>query len=324
MVASQLGATKGEIFQKVQSIQHMWGEFAEFAIADQRVVSQALGKDFAPPKGSQFSVFVSSGGSKPKVATAQSLENLPTAIEDVISKAIGDRVPLLTTRNYQQLCGAGHGGAARTYCLVLVDAPESGSKELEKTLAQLEESRTNYAQEMLDLASTGDEDNVAEPLHIQPVRIMTSTSRWPWKSPAAGSAFAAVWKEAKYAPAVLIELETRRIAAVKSRSFVDIFQQVAYDDLKLNELPEELSFVRAFPDPEISLRRELSQFVTSVVGAFITFIVLALSVAVLPELSVATAGAAYAGAFVILLVIYPPACRRFLSCFMLGSSSLGF
>mmetsp|Transcript_79101 Transcript_79101/g.219815 ORF Transcript_79101/g.219815 Transcript_79101/m.219815 type:complete len:774 (+) Transcript_79101:55-2376(+) len=311
---------------QVQRLAHVWAEFSDFAIADRGTAEKVVGQHLPDDQGNTWAVVVRGNATaEPKSAAAQNVDDVNGVVNELVSQVASERVALLTVRNYQQLCGAGHGHQSRRYCLVLVDAPEEGPR-ISAVLAELEESRRTYAQELLDMAANegGEEDSdSSEKLLIQPVRVMTRTSRWPWHPPAAGSAFSSLWAEAKKSPSFIIELETRRIAPLRSKTFADLFQQVAYDDIKFHELPEALSLIRAFPDPEVSLRREVLNLVTSLVGGLFTYLFVAVAMAVVPELSLAAAGAAFVATFSVILVVYPPACRRFLG-YVYGRPSFAF
>jgi len=236
------------------------------------------------------------------------------------------QAPPVTVRNHQQLCGASSlGNAMRTFCVVLVDASES---VLAGALKDLNTSRATYSQEVQDLKSS-EEDADAEaeeaPFHIQPVRISTRSSRWPWQPAAAGPSFRALWSEAKWAPAFVLELETQRIAPVKQLgNLQDLYQNIAYEDLKFKELPEGLSLVRALPDPEAPLRRELSALISSPPAAILLFLLVAAAAAVLPELSVGAACAALAAAAGLLLSAWPWAFRRCFALLWCAASASSF
>jgi len=278
----------------------MWAELVEFAAADFKLAKDVLGQEFKPEDGAAWSL--TSRGTETK--SIQDLKDAPNVLQDAVTVAVKSQMPPVTVRNHQQLCGANSlGDVMRTFCLVLVDISDSHSADV---LSDLNASQSAYSQEVLDLKASG--EDAEEPFHVQPVRLATRSSRWPWQPAAAGPGFRALWSEAGRLPAFVVELETRRIAPVKILK--DLYQQIAYEDLKFHELPETLSLVRALPDPETPLRRELSMLLSSPISALPLFLLAAAAAAVLPELSVAAACATLAGVYGVLLLAWPWVFRR--------------
>eukprot|EP00929_Paragymnodinium_shiwhaense_P059783 TRINITY_DN29918_c0_g1_i1.p1 TRINITY_DN29918_c0_g1~~TRINITY_DN29918_c0_g1_i1.p1 ORF type:complete len:804 (+),score=232.23 TRINITY_DN29918_c0_g1_i1:75-2486(+) len=337
---AQLGTLKGQhrdTLRKVEQLAHRWGEFAGFTLTNAKAVQEGIDAAFPTPKSKEWSIITHSGNStsKPKIQVVSDLEHLPGAVAEHIAAVSEQRVPLLTVRNHQQLCGTStFGRAARRYCLFVVDVAD-GSPQIAKILAELESSRETYAQEMAELAAAeggGDGDaedgeeggsSGVEPLQIQPVRVFTGTSRWPWQPPGVGSGFSALWSEAKHAQVFLLEMETRRIAAI-TKSLVELYQQVAYEDLKLHDLPETLSLARALPDPEATLRREVMAVLTSAVGGLMAFVLVAVGIAIAPELSLPANGAAGGAVFFLVMLMQPRLCRKVLAAFYGGGSTFPF
>eukprot|EP00927_Polykrikos_kofoidii_P069784 TRINITY_DN6540_c0_g1_i4.p1 TRINITY_DN6540_c0_g1~~TRINITY_DN6540_c0_g1_i4.p1 ORF type:complete len:792 (-),score=151.04 TRINITY_DN6540_c0_g1_i4:106-2424(-) len=318
-VGATLRGTQRDMYMKVKRVFHQWGDFASFAVTDSTIAKRGL-SDYEAPGGTAWTVYVDSGDKKVKVVVAQNIEEMPAVLEEQISNLVVERVPLLTVRNYNQLCGT-HGRAGRSYCLLLVN---QGDDSLAKNLGELSGSRKAYAQEQVDLAASDGEEGVTESVHIQPVRLTTKASWSPWQAPVVGPAFSALWSEAKYAKAFLLELETRRIAIVKSSTLTDIYSQVAYDDIKFHEVAEGISIVRALPDPEMSLRREIIGTLSTGLGAVFSFLVVAVASAIAPELS-GTTSCISAGAFVaVTLVAWPSLCRRLLSFFVSSGTPFPF
>merc|ERR1719219_298972 len=118
---------------------------------------------------------------------------------------------------------------------------------------------------------------------------MTSTSRLPWGPSAAGPGFRGIRQAVKWAPVFVFELETSRIAEVKATVLTELYQRIAYEDLKFSELPEGLSLARGLPDPETSLRKDLMSMLLYPPSAILIFLLLAVVVAVVPELRPITA-----------------------------------
>jgi len=317
-------ATRGRSreFMQVQRVAHMWQEFFSISMADNKLVEGTLGKVVAQGKGKSksgpsWTIALQSGGAKPETKTV-SAQNLNGALQELIERAVNDQAPHITMRNYQQLCGS---QGIRTFCLFMVD-PASDSR-VASALDELVASRNSFAQEVLELKSA-DEEATEEQFHIQPVRIMTSSSRLPWQPVAAGSAFRAVWAEADQAAAFVIELETRRIAAVRTQSLRELYQQIAYDDLKFKDLPEHVQLVRGLPDPEVSLQRELLHGLSTAPGALAAFALVAAAIAIAPELSLSTTAAIAAVIVAAIVGSWPMALRRLVGLFWCTTSPSSF
>jgi len=295
-------------FMQVQRLAHMWGEMVDVAASDMRDMRDALGKDRMPEKGSTWSVLVKDRGGLAEVQqrSTRDLAEAASDLQDMIAGVVKNQAPALTWRNYQQLCGA---TGQRRYCLMLVDHADGSG--LVKVLSDLNVSQSNYVQEKAEMENS--EGDTEEPFHLQPVRVMTSTSRLPWGPSAAGPAFRDLRQAAKWAPCFVFELETSRIAEVKATVLTELYQRIAYEDLKFSELPEGLSLVRGLPDPETSLRKDVMSMLLYPPSAVLIFLLLAVVVAVVPELNPTTAAAALGVACALMLAVWPWACRRFFS-----------
>lgn len=300
-------------FMHVQRLAHTWAEFCDIAVADAKQAAQALGLK-APAKNSGWSIISSTGeeaGGKAVLAVSD-MKEIVNALKPAIERVVSSQVPVVTLRNHQQLCGTGSLHSKRSFCLMLVDTTDKQS--MASVVSDLNVSLSSYHQELLELGEAAEEgeEQTEEQLHIQPVRIMTSSSRLPWQPAGASAPFFPVWSEANKAQAFLVELETRRIAAVRGTGMRDLYQQIAYEDLKFSVLPEGLSVAAGFPDPEVAFRRALQAMLSTLPGGTVAFLVAAVAYAVLPELPLATTGAAAAAAAAFLLVSWPVACRRFM------------
>jgi hypothetical protein len=299
-------------FLQVQRLAQTWAEFFEVASADADVVKAALGAAYMRENGWAASM---QGG---VTQTASDVTVLADLMKEMVSKAVNDQVPSLTVRNHQQLCAPQEN--SRTYCLFLVD--DDGSRSA-KVVQELKSSHEAYQQELAEGRSEDDE-STEEVFQIQPVRVMTSSSRWPWHPVAAGSTFKALWAEAKYSKAFVLELEGRRVAAVKTPNMQELFQQIAYEDLKFVDLSESLSLTSAMPDPEVRLKRELSRFLGSIPGALVAYVCLAAIVAVVPEFPLAHAGAIVALILSFLVAAWPIAFRKCVAVFWCVAASSRF
>mmetsp|Transcript_96825 Transcript_96825/g.298488 ORF Transcript_96825/g.298488 Transcript_96825/m.298488 type:complete len:570 (+) Transcript_96825:2464-4173(+) len=303
---------KGLEYMQVPRMAHAWAELVDFAAASPKLAKSVLGQEFTPADGVTwaFTSRAVAAGPNSRTDSIQELKEAPAVLQDVVTAAVKSQVPPITVRNHQQLCGASSlGDAMRKFCLVFVDLPDA---RIAGVISELNASQSAYSQELLDLASSG--EDAEEPFHVQPVRLATRSARWPWQPAGAGPGFSALWRETKRAPAFVIELETLRIAPVKLSNLKELYQQIAYEDLKFGELPESLSLVRALPDPETPLKREVFLLLSSPVSALPLFLLSAAAAAVLPELSLPAACASLAGALALLLSVWPWAFRR---CFAL-------
>lgn len=311
------GAQNQQFFQVLREA-HVWGDTFAVAAADVRDATEALKPfDIELPKaeskkGQPWSVvYIPAGETKEKVhvASTDDLKELPSKFEEVVQRALSTAAPHLTVRNHRQLCEAGK--ASRTFCLVLVDMP--GSNQVDQVLQDVATSVAEYAKELAEMKDADSEAAEEEPFRIQPVRVMTGTSRYPSQPVAVGRDFYTAWAEVGYAPMFLIELETKRVSAVKASILPNLAQQIAYEDLKLKELPEGFQLLRALPDPEVPLMRVMFRQLSTPFGALFAFVALAGVSAIAPELPVWQLGAAGAGALMLLLLFWPLACRRLLS-----------
>jgi len=293
-----------EALLEAHRLAHEWEGFFEFAQADVSITSDILGAQSPQPKGAWAITLRTqprAGGNASLVVSMPEDEKLGTTMQGMIAKAMAEEAPFLTKRNHKQLCGnEGHG---RKYCLVLVSLSEAATAQ---ALEDLAASKAAYAQESLE---GGSEEDPLEDLHIQPVRVQTWSNRMPWQTVAVGSAFSAVWAEAKYSQTFIVELESKRVAVVKLNNLREVFQQVAYEDLKFIELPETTSIVRGLPDPESPMKRELVAVLSTFVGGLSGFVAIAVFAAVVPELPVAAVGIASGASILLLAVIWPRFCR---------------
>lgn len=304
-------------FLPVLRMAHLWSEFFEIVAADSSLVQKALSQHDIKLPGSEkknsrsWSVlWLDSVNSKVEVKSIDDLKELPSQIEEVIQEALAVQAPLLTVRNHRQLCEAG--SESRTFCLVLTDTYET---QVSQVLADLASSRSAYAKEVQEMRDA-EQEVTEEPFRIQVVRVSTSTSRLPSKPVSVAPAFYAAWAEVQKSQMFMVELDTQRVTEVKPSVLKDVYQQVAYEDLKFKELPEGVSFVRGLPDPEASVSRELFRFLTTAFGAFFAYVLLAVIIAVGPELRLPEKLGAAGIILVFIFLASPFACRRVLELVM--------
>mmetsp|Transcript_7653 Transcript_7653/g.18326 ORF Transcript_7653/g.18326 Transcript_7653/m.18326 type:complete len:702 (-) Transcript_7653:62-2167(-) len=309
LIAGPSRAGKGADLLPVFRLAHVWEEFFSFASVDAQTAVEVLGSEYAFERGHTFALFLrrASGISKTHVRNVRDMAPL---IQDFISEEIPHQAPIVTIRNYQQLCGdKATQGTSKTYCLILVD---SSADERAKRLQELDSSRSAYYQEVQEMKNSG--EDAEEPFRIQPVQVASSGSRWPWQPAAPGPSFAAVWAEASKARAFVLEMETRKFAAIKTTSLTELFQNIAYEDLQLKELDEDgPPLSRLFSDPETTLRREMSAILSTSLGAVCAYLVVALMMSVAPELELPQLAAPLAVLIVVVMLASPTLNRSVIS-----------
>lgn len=305
-------------FLPVLRMAHLWSEFFEIGAADNTLVQKALQQQAIKLPGGDkknnqksWSVLWMSADSKVEVKSVEDLKELPARIEEVVQEAMASQAPQLTLRNHRQLCGAG--AASRTFCLVLVDMTDES--KVSQVLADLASSHAAYTKEVQEMKDA-DQEVTEEPFRIQVVRVSTSTARLPSRPVAVAPAFYSTWAEVNKASMFMVELETQRVTEVKASVLKDVCQQVAYEDLKFKELPEGISFVRGLPDPEAPLSREFFRYLTTPIGALVAYVLLAVILAVGPELRLQEKIGAAGGVLVFIFLMSPFACRRVLELVM--------
>lgn len=302
---------------ELRRVAHVWAEFFDIVFADLQHAQAALSEDLkdAPRDGQRSWALVlrpRGDDAQAHVSFGSDSDELPGKLQDAMKQLAREHAPLVTVRNLWQLCGADAAASARTFCLVLVNSDAAAEV---KALADVNASHVAYTQELQDLKASGDEVT-EEAFHVQPVQVSTHSSRWPWNPAAADHpVFHSVWEAAGFAPAFVMELETRRVAGVRSSGYGDIFQQIAYDDLKFKELPEQLVLEVGFPDPESTLGAELRRVLSTFAGAVAAYVVVAILASVLPELPIPHGAGVVATVFLVVLLIWPSACRRLLTLF---------
>jgi hypothetical protein len=302
-------------FLPVLRMAHLWSEFFEIVAADSSLVQKALNQKL--PGGEKKNsrswsvLWQDSTKSKVEMKSTEDLKELPAQIEEVIQAAMAAQAPQLTVRNHRQLCEAG--SESRTFCLVLTDI--SDDSQISQVLTDVASSHSAYAKEVQEMKDA-EQEVTEEPFRIQVVRVSTSTSRVPSRPVAVAPPFYAAWAEVNKAPMFMVELETQRVTEVKPAVLKDVYQQVAYEDLKFKELPEGVSFVRGLPDPEASVTRELFRLLTTPFGAFFAYVALAVIVAVGPELGLTEKIGAGGVVLVSFFLVSPFACRRILELVM--------
>ncbi|CAK9097406.1 SET domain-containing protein 8 [Durusdinium trenchii] len=312
-------AAKAKDFMPVFRLAHVWEEFFDIASADAQVMVEVLGSDFAFERGQTWALVLRSSSGAITKEHVRNVRDMAPLIQDFISEEIQRQAPVATVRNYQQLCGdkALSQGTSKTYCLILVDA---STEDTVKALRELESSQKAYYQEVQELRNTGEDSE--EPFRIQPIRVASSSSRLPWKPAAPGPSFASIWAEASEARVFVLEMETRKFAAVKTPSLNEIFQNIAYEDLKLEDLHDEgPPLSRLFSDPETTLRREVSAFLSTSRGAICAYVLVALVVSVAPELELLQLAVPMVILVLVMMLASPTLFRKVISIFWCTMSS---
>mmetsp|Transcript_38909 Transcript_38909/g.90084 ORF Transcript_38909/g.90084 Transcript_38909/m.90084 type:complete len:699 (-) Transcript_38909:193-2289(-) len=310
--SSSSRAAKAVDFMPVLRLAHVWEEFFSFASADAQLVTEVLGSEFALDRGQTWALMLRSpsGVSRTQVRNVRDMAPL---IQDFISEQIPRQAPVGTVRNFQQLCGdrvLGQ-GTSRTYCLILTD---TGADQTAKALRELESSQKAYYQEVQEIKNAG--EDAEEPFRIQPIRIASSGSRFPWSPAGPGQSFWPVWKEASKAWAFILDVETRKFAAVKTASLNELYQGIAYEDLPLSELNEDgPPLSRLASDPETTLRREVSAILSTSLGACFAYLLVAIVVAISPELELPALTAGLTAMASVATLASPVLTRHFIGIF---------
>jgi len=318
------GASKAKSveFMQVARLAHMWEGYIEMAQTDPSTAQKALGDEFDP----KYDWLVALKGAAVETKTVLDADLVAGAMQELIGRSMSPQAPAVTVRNYQQLCGS-HG--SRNLCLLLID----DDSRIPKALQELKTSRETYTQEVADLkqaelddpsaVESGEEGSTEETLNIQAVRVTSQSSRMPWAPIAFPRAFHGLWSEVEYSKAFLLDLENKRISAIKSKSFGELYQGVGYDDVKFRDVPEDFSFARAMPDPETSLRREFGKLFSTIPGIIIGYVLFSAMVSVFPELEPIQLVGGVSGGVALLTLVWPLMCRKAILMFWcVGSSAM--
>jgi len=279
--SSSSSAAKFKDYMPVLSLAHAWEQFFSFASVSAADLTEAFGEDYALGRGKTWALVLRGVDGSMTKTEVGNVRDMAELIQDFISDEIPHQAPVATVRNANQLCGEAtlNKDSKNTYCLFLVDASADATA---KALTELNSSRTAYYQEVQELRNSGEDSE--EPFRIQPVRVATGNSRLPWNPAAPGPSFSGIWAQAAKARAFVLDLETRKFAAIKTPSLNELFQNIAYEDLKLDELSEDgPALDRLFSDPETSLRQELKALVYTVPGMILALLLFAGIVSVAPE-----------------------------------------
>ncbi|MAB00510.1 MAG: hypothetical protein CMN86_19755 [Stappia sp.] len=189
--------------------------------------------------------------------------------------------------------------------------------DVTKALAELKQSRENYEAELADLKANSEEEVEETIPDIQAVQLTRSAPRWPSDPPAAGKVvFSEIMNHVGlYSGMFLMEFGANMAIKCPS-SLKEVYQKLAYEDLKLEEIPEHLRNPPAWvPDPEESLKAQLMRTLSTFTGAFFAFVVVLGVVAVLPELPTEQQAAAGGGITLMILIVWPPAFRSLVGFF---------
>lgn len=316
--SSSSPAAKATDFMPVLRQAHVWEEFFSFTSAEAAVVAEALGSQFALGRGQTWALIVQGKG-EPSKTEVRNVRDMEPLIKDFMAEEIVNQAPVATVRNFQHLCGesALTTAEAKNYCLLLVD---TSSDAASKTLKELDSSKTAYYQEVQELRNSGEDSE--EPFRIQSVRIATGKSRFPWNSAGPGPGFSAIWGEASRSRAFVLDAENRKIAGIKTPSMSELFQNIAYEDLKLQELPEDGPPISSvFPDPETTLRRELRAMLSTTLGAIAAYLLVACAVSIVPELPPPAIIGGLGAVMALVTLVWPPMTRSFMGFFWCLQSS---
>eukprot|EP00933_Yihiella_yeosuensis_P077423 TRINITY_DN8785_c2_g1_i1.p1 TRINITY_DN8785_c2_g1~~TRINITY_DN8785_c2_g1_i1.p1 ORF type:complete len:546 (-),score=119.53 TRINITY_DN8785_c2_g1_i1:162-1778(-) len=329
--SSNSRAAKMKDWAPVLRLAHMWSGQLDFASVDAKEATQVFNNEVSLAKGNKFALVLRHEGSdKHTVHQGKSVAELAPAFQEFIHDSMLSTAPFVTTRNYQQLCTTpkeedDEKQPKKTYCLFLVNADDSSTADALKELA---ESRKAYAQEVEDLKATAsdaaDGGSTEEMFRIQPVRVATSTSRLPWRATAVGSGFKPVWAATEHANRFVLEIDSRKVAGVRLKKLTELYQQIAYEDLKLEEMEQDWAsdaLTRMYPDPEMTLRRELVSLLSNGFGAVMAYIFLAFTMSVVPELELPLVGALGGSLVAVVAILWPAMSRRSIAFFWCMTTS---
>lgn len=298
---------------QVRRLAHVWNGFVDLATADRRAAKSAFGNELSDDVDGHAGMLVSlDEGSERKVVPVSDVDDTAEAIEGVIDGLLLKRAPFISYRNHEQLCGAGRPvSSSKIYCLVLVDASDSGARD---ALKELEDSHMAYSKELAELQEGGDAVGEEERFGVQLVRLSTSTSRLPGGplSPDP-SAFRTVWAEVKYAKRFVLELENRMVGEVKAKTLEHIHQDLAYADLKLTKISETVPLVQGIAgDESDSFSSEVRRLASTFIGFLTAFLLVAVLSSVLPELELVSASGVGTFVVAVAIMVNPMACRLLL------------
>jgi hypothetical protein len=307
-------------YQAAAHIAFSWGEFFDVKVADGNIAREALGTDLVPMNSDKaWSILVAgSKGSELKSVEAKDTADVADLLKANLEASVTDLAPHLTVRNFRQLCAA-HEDEVKNYCIFFVDMRDDDVVRLTKEVAK---SKNAYAQELADLKENADDgaDVTEENFRLQPVRIRTSSSHFPWvpDCPDFSKFTNGLWDYTGRSSMFVLEWDTRRYAPLKGKSLMEVFQSIAYEDVQFQELPDEApNLMTILPDPESSLSGELRRGLTGFVGAALALLFLAGAVALFPELPAPVACLAVTIFFAMVLFCWPAACRRVLGKFLM-------
>lgn len=190
------------------------------------------------------------------------------AVEDVVSELVETRVPFVTQTSLELLCQSRY---TRRYCLFLTD-----STVHDQVLQDLKASRRAYLDELGELRQNEDIMDVEEEFWIQPVYAGNLPDSLRKVDPSFFPPLAS--------PAVLVEIETSRYAEITVKGFTELYQSVAYEDLKLEQIPEDWSLFKALVNPSEEVVTQVRYIFSSTTLLLAFVVVLVVLAVLLPEI----------------------------------------
>eukprot|EP00746_Dinoflagellata_sp_MGD_P162652 gnl/MRDRNA2_/MRDRNA2_90298_c0_seq1.p1 gnl/MRDRNA2_/MRDRNA2_90298_c0~~gnl/MRDRNA2_/MRDRNA2_90298_c0_seq1.p1 ORF type:complete len:764 (-),score=202.95 gnl/MRDRNA2_/MRDRNA2_90298_c0_seq1:112-2403(-) len=319
------GSAAAQAWLKVQQRALYWNDLVDIASVNAKLAKDLLGSSVkgldTPLKQLVASdggpVLVGRFGDVTKLGPeSDKLKEVCPEIDVLAREVTANSAPFMHLRNYDQLCSERSTGekATRNICLVMVDM---GAADVTKALGDLKKSRENYEVELADLKANSEEEVEETMPDIQAVQLTRSSPRFPSDPPAVGKvAFNEIMDHMGiYSGMFLLEFGSNK--GIKTPSNLkEVYQQLAYEDLKLEDIPEHLRNPTAWiPDPEESLKAHLMRTLSTFSGAFVAFVIALGVVAIFPELKPEQQAIAGGGIAVFILLIWPPAMRSFIGLF---------
>jgi hypothetical protein len=189
-------------------------------------------------------------------------------VEDVVSELVETKVPFVTQTSLELLCQSRY---TRRYCLFTTD-----SSVHDQVLQDLKTSRKAYLDELGELRQNEDIMDVEEEFWIQPVYAGNLPDSLRKVDPTYFPPLAS--------PAVLVEIETSRYAEITVARFTELYQSIAYEDLKLEAIPEDWSLFKALVNPSETVMNQIRYIFSSTVLLFAFVVVLVVLILFLPEI----------------------------------------
>jgi len=212
----------------------------------------------------------------------------PVEMEGMFTKIIHTHAPEIDQLSYKTVCGAPVVSAehpTRKYCLILVDATVDDVTRVEQ---ELKESKKTYEAEVAELKESDDNFVSEDPFEIQLARVTTAPSLFSRKLPVTSTWGSFIGQTPLASSGArqmhfLYEDATNQGKSVgKLENYKDLYQQLAYEDIKL----QDVGPIRPhLPDPMLTILEDVREiFMGSFLRLILSFLLTVIIVATLPEL----------------------------------------